>query len=99
MDGSKARFRQPYKANKWYEIGLAVDTAGDCYTVSIDGKPLGKLAFVESVKSVERLSFRTGEFHSGPARNIDPEKVTADLPGADDPEPLATYYIDEVKAH
>ena len=29
---------------------------------------------------------------------VDPEKVTTDLPGADEPERLATYYIDEVRA-
>jgi len=98
LDGSKTRTLQSYKADKWYKIDLDVDTADDSYSVAINGKPLGKAAFAESVLSVERLSFRTGEFHAGPARNVDPEKVTADLTGADEPERLATYYIDEVRA-
>ena len=98
LDGSKTRTLQSYKADKWYKIDLDVDTADDSYSVAINGKPLGKAAFAESVQSVERLSFRTGEFHTGPARNVDPEKVTTDLPGADEPERLATYYIDEVRA-
>ena len=78
---------------------FTADTARDSYGVAIDGKQVGKAAaMAESVKSVERISFRTGEFRTGPARTVDPEKVLTDLPGADEPERWRAYYIDDVVA-
>ena len=64
----------------------------------MDSPTMRKAALAESVLSVERLSFRTGEFHGGPTRSTDPEAVFTDLPGSDEPAPLATYYIDDVTA-
>jgi hypothetical protein len=59
---------------------------------------LKKAALVESVLSVERLSFRTGEYRTGPSRSTDPEQIHVDLSGADEPERRVTYYIDDVTA-
>ena len=90
---------QPYKAGTWYRFELKVDAASDSFSVAIDGKPvLKRAAAAESVKSVERISFRTGEYRLGPPRALDPEKVLTDLPNPDDPLRAATYYIDEVVA-
>jgi hypothetical protein len=99
MDGSRAVTLQSYKAGAWYRVALNVDSTGDSFAVAIDGKPvLKKAAMAVSVKSVERISFRTGAYRTGPARTVDPEKVLTDLPGADDPEPMASFYIDDVVA-
>ena len=52
-------------------------------------------AFAEPANSVERLSFRTGEFRTEPTRQTD-RYSGADLPGADDPVLPVTYYVDDV---
>jgi hypothetical protein len=99
VDGSKTIALQSYKPNTWVKVGLSVDTRSDSYSVAIDGTPvLGKAAFAESVLSVERLSFRTGPYRTGPSRATDPEQIHVDLPGADEPERAVTYYIDDVTA-
>ena len=99
VDGSRTVALQSYKPDTWYQFTLTVDTKSDSYGVSIDGQPtMRKAAMAESALSVERLSFRTGEFHNGPSRATDPEAIFTDLPGPDEPAPLATYYIDDVTA-
>jgi hypothetical protein len=99
VDGSRVVTLQRYTAGTWYRFALIVDAAGDSYELSIDGKRiLKKAAMAESVKSVERISFRTGEYRTGPARNVDPEKVLTDLPGSDEQASPAAYYIDDVMA-
>ncbi|MEO7141979.1 MAG: hypothetical protein ABI165_00585 [Bryobacteraceae bacterium] len=98
-DGSRTIALASYQPGKWYTVDLRVDAPGDAFTVSIDGKPMmKKIRFAESVLSVERVSFRTGPYRTGPARDVDPEKIKTDLPDADDPAPEATYYIDDVAA-
>ncbi|MGH9666793.1 MAG: hypothetical protein ACRD9L_20410, partial [Bryobacteraceae bacterium] len=97
INGSRTVTLQSYKADTWYTFSLAADTGSGKYSVAINGKRvLNEAAFAESVLSLERISFRTGPYRTGPARTIDPEKILADLPGADDPKKLATYYVDDV---
>ena len=97
VDGSKTIALQSYKANTWMKVGLSVDTKSDSYSVSIDGIPiLKKAALAESVLSVERLSFRTGEYRTGPSRTTDPEQIHVDLAGADERQAPVTYYVDDV---
>jgi hypothetical protein len=87
-----------YEPDRWYDLGVKVDVTTRTYRLSIDGKPLGgELTFAEYVKSVERLSLRTGEYRSEPTRSTgrDVEPDVTD-PNPDDPEPLATYGIDDV---
>ena len=97
VDGSRTVTLESYKPDTWYTVSIAADTQTDNYSVSIDGKSVSKdLRFAESVLSLERISFRTGPYRTGPARTIDPEKIKTDLPRADDPERLVTYYIDDV---
>jgi hypothetical protein len=99
VDGNKTITLQPYKPNTWVKVELTVDTKQDSYSVAIDGVPvLKKAALAESVLSVERLSFRTGEYRTGPSRSTDPEQIHVDLAGADEPERAVTYYIDDVTA-
>jgi hypothetical protein len=99
VDGSRTVDLQSYKPDTWYTFSLTADAGSGKYSVSIDGKRvLNGAAFAESVLSLERVSFRTGAYRPSPARNIDPEKILIDLPGADNPVQTATYYIDDVTA-
>jgi hypothetical protein len=66
------------------------------YRVSLDGaEALRNAAFAEPVASIERLSFRTGPYRADPTRASD-RFYGSDLPGADVPDEVATYYIDNV---
>jgi len=88
----------PYEPGRWHDLGLTVDVAAGSYRLSLDGKPLPKeLIFAEYVKSVERLSLRTGVYRTEPTRST-PRDLQPDFtdPNPDDPEPVATYAIDEV---
>jgi hypothetical protein len=86
----------PYRAGTWHRIEIAVDAAERKYDVSLDGKMVVRqAAFAEPAVSLERLSFRTGEFRTEPTRQTD-RYSGADLPGADEPVKPAIYYVDDV---
>lgn len=87
-----------YSPGRWYKLDLALDVPAGTYRVSIDGKAIpGEFTFAEYVKSVERLSLRTGEYRSEPTRST-PRDDQPDFtdPNPDEPEPLATYAVDDV---
>ncbi len=87
-----------YEPGHWYELGLTVDVAAGNYRLSIDGKPLPKeFRFAEYVKSVERLSLRTGKYRTEPTRSTPGDRQPDfTVPNPDDPEPVAAYAIDDV---
>ncbi|MCP4639889.1 MAG: hypothetical protein GY851_05625 [bacterium] len=99
-NGSASVDLRAYAADAWYEIAITVDaTPFGSFDVAIDGKPvLQAAALAEAVKSVERISFRTGPYRSEPTRQTDNEKPHDPLPGADDPVPPALFNIGELKA-
>ncbi len=100
VDGHKEVDLQPYQPDKWYKLDLTVAaTPFGHYTVSIDGKEaLKKAALAVGVKSVERLSFRTGPYRHKPTRRTESEVPVPDLPNADEPVRPVTYYVDDVVA-
>jgi hypothetical protein len=100
VDGSTFLDLQAYKPNTWYKLDLTVDAAPfGHYSVSIDGRTVvTNAALAEAVLSVERLSFRTGPYRDQPTRQTDNERPHPPLANADDPAPLAVYYIDDVRA-
>ena len=51
----------------------------------------------EAVKSVERISFRTGAYRDIPNRRTPNEEPGPPLPGADEKISKAIYYVDDVK--
>ena len=53
---------------------------------------------VVAVKSVERISFRTGPYRDLPSRKTDNELKHVPLIGADKAVATAAYWIDDVKA-
>ena len=82
-----------YTAGQWhkFELEIPADPEADRCAVLVDGKsPIPRPAFfTDPVKSVERLSFRTGNFRERGYGG-------RDLPGADTKAPLASFLIDDV---
>jgi len=76
-----------------FDIHLSVDTRS--LTLKVNGKQMTRLFFAP-VESIERVVFRTGDIPEIPTANT-PYTSDADLPFADESEPLATYYIEYLK--
>jgi hypothetical protein len=100
LNGADVTTLMPYQADKWYDVGLNVDVANGRFDVSLDGQPVKSAAvFTEYVKSVERISFRTGAYRERPDfKTSTDEDRSPDLanPNPDLPLPLATFHIDDV---
>jgi hypothetical protein len=89
----------PYKLDVWHDIKLTINASlyGD-YSLEIDGKSvLTEEPLFEAVKSVQRLSFRTGPYRDVPNRKAVNEEPHDPLEDGDDPMPAAIFYIDDVK--
>jgi hypothetical protein len=96
-DGSKVVDKGSYQADKWLSSSIAVDATAGTFNVNFGDESGGAivkdLAFAEKVESVERISFRTGEYRKlgiGQRENED------DLPNAGDPVKAAVFYINNV---
>lgn len=100
MNGHDPVELQAYAPNKWYDIAIEIDaTPHGSYSVSIDGKEVLKDAKLsEAVKSVERISFRTGPHRDQPTRQTVNETAHPPLEGADDKIPAAIFHVDDLKA-
>jgi hypothetical protein len=100
LNGTEVTNLMPYQSDKWYDVGLNIDVANSRFDVSFDGKPVKMAAvFTEVVKSVERISFRTGTYRERPNFKSSTEADRSpDLvnPNPDLPVPLATFHIDDV---
>ncbi|MCC5804690.1 MAG: hypothetical protein JJU00_00050 [Opitutales bacterium] len=83
-----------YEAGRWIDFELDVNPGGNTerFQLRVDGEEvLYRIAYVTDYPStVERLTFRTGEYRRRPASGPD------DMPGADDKTPLKTFLIDDV---
>ncbi|MBI1301091.1 MAG: hypothetical protein GC137_05450 [Alphaproteobacteria bacterium] len=83
----------------WQKIDLDINATffGD-YGLTINGKKvLEHVALAEAVKSVERISFRTGPYRDLPNRKTPNEDPVPPVPGADKKESLGIFIIDDVK--
>ena len=86
-----------YKAEVWYAFELKIDTEKDRWDLWLDGKPvLENAEMLDPVRSLERISFRTGPYRSEPSLRT-PKSPGLDLPNSDDPARQAVYFIDEVE--
>ena len=95
-DGESLQYGGSYNSNSWHQIQIKVNAVDDNYDLLVDNKIIVREAiFAEPVSSVERLSFRTGEYRREPRRETD-RYAGGDLPEPDDPSPTAIYYIDDV---
>jgi hypothetical protein len=99
MNGSRETVVLPYKNGIWYDIRLSVDaTPYGSYSLSINQNQLLKNAsLAEAVKSVERISFRTGAYRNLPNRYTPNQEDAPPLERADEPVPAAEYYVDDLK--
>ncbi|OIN57778.1 hypothetical protein [Arsenicibacter rosenii] len=98
-DGGTEKIVQPYEAGQWYTISLTVHAAlsGGWFDVIINGKKVVEhAALAEAVKSVERLSLRTGPYRDLPNRKTPNEEPHPPLAGADEPVTPAVFYVDDV---
>lgn len=98
--GEKEEVIQAYKGKQWYEMEISVNTENyGSYSLTLNGKKvLDEVPLSVVVKSVERISFRTGEFRNLPNRKTpnQSENPPSPLEGADDPVQEAVFYIDDV---
>lgn len=97
-DGSVEKVIQPYQKAKWYalEIRTEANLKGK-YSLYIDGKKvLEKAQLAEAVKSIERLSLRTGAYRNLPNRLTPNETNDPPLAGADEQVDPTIFYIDDV---
>ncbi len=101
-DGSNMVDLQTYRPDTWYNLEVAVDAKlNGSYSISIDGKKVAEdLNLAESVSSVERVSFRTGEYRDLPTRTTENQPVASyhpSLPEADYPVPVSEFYINDFR--
>jgi hypothetical protein len=95
-DGNKMIDAGAYKSNTWYTIDIAVNAATGKYDVSLNGRQIARqVDFAEPAATVERISFRTGEYRTDPNRTTD-RYSGSDVVNPDDQIPAAIYNIDDV---
>jgi hypothetical protein len=85
-----------YTKGKWHKISLSVEASPyGQYAIIFDDKIVKKnIPLAEAVKSVERISFRTGPYRDTPNRKTPNEDPVPPLPGADQKEAMGLFYID-----
>jgi hypothetical protein len=98
VDGSETKSILAYESGTAYAFSLTIDAQPfGSYSLSVDGKTIAaKAQLAEAVKSVERISFRTGAYRDLPGRQTVNEKVHPPLPGADEPVAKALFAVDDV---
>lgn len=78
-----------YNVGEWKTMTININ--GD--SVSVNGT---KVTPLHKVKSVERISFRTGPYRCLPDRNTPNQTKEPPLPGCDEKVPMSKYLIDNV---
>jgi hypothetical protein len=97
-NGSKQIELQSYVTDNWYEVKIEIDAQPyGSFNIEINGIQLLKNAdLAEAVKSVERISFRTGPYRDLPNRKTPNETPVPPLEGADKPVEMVQFYIDDL---
>ena len=87
-----------YVQNEWIDVLIRFDLTKDTFDVLVDSQPLLMGAeILNPSEPLERLVFRTGAFNEHPTLR-DPKSPGVDIPGADEPDPVATFNLDDVSA-
>ncbi|NHE58894.1 sialidase/neuraminidase family protein [Cyclobacterium plantarum] len=99
MAGHIEKNMREIKAGAWQTFRLEIDAQPfGSYNLYRNGQLVAeKIPLTEAVKSVERISFRTGPYRNLPNRKTPNENPVPPLPGADEKEALGLFYIDNVK--
>ncbi|MEP7257576.1 MAG: six-hairpin glycosidase [Flavitalea sp.] len=98
-DGGVERLLQPYKKNTWYTMEVLAEAGlNGRYSLSINGKNvLHNAQMAEAVKTIERLSLRTGPYRNLPTRLTPNETTDPPLAGADEHTAPVIFYVDDVR--
>ncbi|CAG5017287.1 hypothetical protein DYBT9275_05740 [Dyadobacter sp. CECT 9275] len=98
FNGVEKVFLPGYEEGKWYTFKIVVRTENKgSYDLYLNNKlVLEKAMLSEAVKSVERISFRTGKYRNKPDRSTPNETPEPPLPGADEQVSESAFYIDDV---
>jgi len=102
MDGGKWVEVRRWKPGEWLEFLVDVQTGRPGYgrySLSVGGKVLlAGAQMAEAVRSVERISFRTGANRNEPNRRLDRyDPRLKDLEGADSPVAEAVFHVSDVR--
>lgn len=98
-DGNEEIIVQTYNSDSWYNFKINIDTNDfGTYALSVNGiRHIKNAKFVEVVKSVERISFRTGRYRDLPNRKTPNQDPAPPLKGADEPLETAAFHLDDLK--
>jgi hypothetical protein len=99
LNGAASINLAAFQSGTWYNVSIKVDVPSGRFDVSLDDKPVASaVAFAEYVKSVERISFRTGVDRTEPTLKTStdrtPDRVS---PNPDIAQPLAIYHVDDLE--
>ncbi|MGR3810290.1 hypothetical protein [Jiulongibacter sp. NS-SX5] len=97
-DGNSLISLRPYQKGVWYTLNIEENTEGlGSYSVLVNGEKIGNdLSAAVAIKTVERISFRTGTYRDLPNRTTPNETNDPPLPGADEKQKESVYLIDNV---
>ena len=100
MNGNKPVKIGMYKPGAWYDFRVVINASlNGSFDLFLNGKKvLSRAALAEAVKSVERISFRTGAYRDIPNRTTPNEVPEPPLRGADVKAAKAVYFVDDVVA-
>ena len=78
-------------------MSIRVSPGASRFDLRIDDAIVARdVSFAEAAPVVERISFRTGRYRTGPTRADDRYAVESDLPHPDHPEDLAVFFVDDL---
>ncbi|WP_308991339.1 hypothetical protein QLS71_001305 [Mariniflexile litorale] len=97
-EGAVKKNLMRFDTGKWYSFKIQYSAIGlGAYSVIINDEIIAEnLPAVMAVKSVERISFRTGAYNNLPSRNTPNETNNPPLERADEKQNLSSYLIDDV---
>jgi hypothetical protein len=98
QEGNTAQKLAEIKPGQWHQVQIKAEAVpfGSYSLMLNDQQLINEAAFAEAVKSVERISFRTGAYRDLPNRKTPNEDPEPPLPGADDKVATAIFYIDDI---
>lgn len=94
--GARFSNMMQYEPDREYDVTVELSTPNNEVQVHVDGKRVGTRRFFAPVHSIERVVFRTGEPRLHPTPETPADNFT-DLPNAGEKEPLARFYIKDLK--
>src|SRR5262249_16360348 len=99
LNGAASISLAAFQSGTWYNVSIKVDVPSGRFDVSLDDKPVASaVAFAEYVKSVERISFRTGVDRTEPTLKTSPDRPPDRVnPNPDIAQPLAIYHVDDLE--